>query len=1061
LVVAACRTCGEPNADTARFCHACGGALDGAHLAAPREVRKTVTILFADVAGSTALGERLDPETLRSVMSRYFEEMRAVLEHHSGTVEKFIGDAVMAVFGVPVAHEDDALRAVRAADEMRERLAVLNRELERRHGVRLEMRIGVNTGEVVAGDPAAGQALVTGDAVNLAKRLEQAAPAGTILLGKSTYPLVKDAIKAGPLESFPVKGKSAPVEPFRLDAIDRTAAGVARRLDRPLVGREAELAALEIALRRTEAAGECRLFTVLGSPGVGKSRLIAEFVERAAGATVLTGRCLPYGHGITFWPLREVVRTLGGKAGIEAAVAGAEDAELIVKGVLGAVGESEPSGTPAGAELGWAFRRLLETLAHERPLILVLEDIHSAAPTFLDLIEYLHGWSRGPILIVCLARAELLERHASWGAPRPEADSLALTPLSSEESDALLGALPDAGRTTAEVRREIAEAAEGNPLFLEQMAAMLAEEGATAARPVPPSIQALLAERLDQLTAEERRAIERAAVIGREFWASAVVDLSPPGAETAVMPALLALVRKQLIHPDVSAFAREDAFRFEHQLIRDAAYETIAKRLRAELHERFAAWLETRTPEGGIELDEIIGYHLEQAHDYLDEIESGERAAHLGAAAAARLSSAGRRALARGDPPAAVSLLDRAVSLLDDEAALEFLPDLGRALYTAGELRRADELLGRAARDAAARGDEIAEASALIERAEVRMHAHAEVGEIEAAAERAIQIFERHGDNRGLARAWWLIGTRDFVRGRLEAADRALQDAVVYARAAGDGREERRSLVRLTTCLVLGPAPVCDALSRCSSFHDRLAGDRGLQAMAQAATAELVAMQGDFAEARRRYTDSKEVLLDVGNKVYAAGVALYAGPIELLAGDAHAALAELRPAYELLEEIGETGTRSSVAALLARAAHAAGETEEAARLAELSASISSPHDVLTQVIATGTKAKVLADLGRQEEAEELAVTATAMARRGDFLVIRGDALLDLAYVIRAPDAREQRLAATAEAEVLYERKGNRPSLARARALVEREREGLDSPPPVLPNSRYRDPREVR
>jgi class 3 adenylate cyclase/tetratricopeptide (TPR) repeat protein len=1063
LVVAACRTCGESNAETARFCHACGGALDGAELAAPREVRKTVTVLFADVAGSTALGEQLDPEALRGVMSRYFDEMRGVLEHHGGTVEKFIGDAVMAVFGAPVAHEDDALRAVRAADEMQERLGDLNRDFESRHGIQLEMRIGVNTGEVVAGDPAAGQAIVTGDSVNLAKRLEQAAPPGGILIGKTTYPLVKDAIRAGPLESFPVKGKSAPVAPFRLEAIDRDAVGVARRLDRPLVGREAELAALEVALRRTEATGECRLFTILGPPGIGKSRLIAEFVERAAERTaVLTGRCLPYGHGITFWPLREIVRALGGKSGLEVAVAGAEDADLIVQGVLGAVGESEPSSGTVGAELGWAFRRVLETLAQNRPVVLVLEDIHSAAPTFLDLIEYLHGWSRGPILIVCLARTELLERHASWVAPRPEADSLALAPLSSEDAAALLAGLPDSVQATAETRRAIAEAAEGNPLFLEQMAAMLAEEGPSSARPVPPSIQALLAERLDQLTAEERAAIERAAVIGREFWAGAVADLSPAGAaEETVRPALMALVRKKLIDPDVSAFAREDAFRFQHQLIRDAAYETISKRLRAELHERFAAWLEGRTAEGGVELDEIIGYHLEQAHHYLNEIESGERAAHLGAAAGARLSSAGRRALARGDPPAAVSLLQRAVALLDEKAALEFLSDLGRALYTAGQLKEADDLLERAARKAAARGDEIAEASALIERAEVRMHAHAEVGEIDAAAERAIAIFKRHGDNRGLARAWWLMGTRDFVRGQFAAADQALQDAVAYARAAGDGREERRSLVRLTTCLVLGPTPVRDALSRCSSLHDRLASDRGLQAMAQAATAELVAMQGDFAEARRRYSDSKEVLLDVGNKVYAAGVALYAGPIELLSGDAHAALAELRAAYELLEEIGETGTRSSVAAVLARAAHAASDFEEAVRFADLSASISSPHDVLTLVIATGTKAKALADLGRQEEAEELATTARALADTGDFLVIRGDALLDFAYVFRSADAKAQRLAAAEEAAALYERKGNEPSLARARAVIEREEEELDSSPQVLRNSIYRDSREVR
>jgi class 3 adenylate cyclase/tetratricopeptide (TPR) repeat protein len=1051
LVVAACRSCGEPNAENARFCHACGGSLEGAALAAQREVRKTVTILFADVAGSTALGERFDPEALRSVMSRYFEEMRTVLEHHGGTVEKFIGDAVMAVFGVPVAHEDDALRAVRAADQMQSRLGELNVELGRQYGVTLEMRIGVNTGEVVAGDPGAGQALVTGDAVNLAKRLEQAAPNGSILIGKATYPLVKDAVRAGPLESFSVKGKAKPVSPLRLDAVDPSAAGVARTLERRFVGRVEELAALQIAFQRVKAEQSCRLFTILGPAGIGKSRLVAECCA-GAGATVLQGRCLPYGEGITLWPFREIVRALGGAGGVAKILEGTDDGEVVAKRVMAAVGAT--SGAGDAEDTPWAFRRLLETIARERPVIVVLEDIHWAAPPLLDLVEYLLGWLRGPVLLVCPARQDLVELRPGWLNPRPNADTLVLEPLAPDEAEALLDELP----VDAEARARIAAVAEGNPLFLEQMAAMLAEDGEDpGVVAIPPSIQALLAARLDQLDRSERNVIELAAVIGREFSRAAVTALAPPDLEASLAGALMGLVRKQLLAPETGA-AQDDGFRFGHVLIRDAAYEAVPRTVRAELHERLADWLQVERSAA----EEIIGYHLEQA--YLARSGLGRpdrRSEALARRAGSVLASAGRRALARGDPPAAVSLLDRAVALLGDEAALEFLPDLGRALYTAGELREADELLSRAADVAAARDDETVEAAALIERAEVRMHAHAEVGEIEAVAARAITIFERQSDNRGLARAWWLIGTRDFVRGELAAADRALQDAVVYARAAGDGRDERRALVRRTTCLVLGPTPVGEALSQCAELHSRLASDRGLQAMAQAATAELLAMQGDFAEARRRYAESKEVLLDVGNKVYAAGVALYAGPIELLAGDADAAIAELRPAYELLEAIAETGTRSSVAAVLARASHAANNVEETVRFAELSLSISSPDDVLTQVIATGAKARALTDLGRQEDAEQLARTATSLASTGDFLVIRGDALLDLAYVLGSSDASEQRSAAVAEAAALYERKGNEPSLARARSQLEHAQRELDSSPQVPRNSRNRDPREVR
>src|SRR5438093_2987465 len=412
-----------------------------AHRAEPL-IRKTVTVLFCDVTGFTSLGERMDPETMRRVMIRYFDEVRTVLERHGGTVEKFIGDAVMAVFGVPVVHEDDALRAVRAADEMRRALTRLNNDLDERFGVRLEMRIGINTGEVVVGDPTAEHLIATGDAVNVAARLQQAAQPGEILLGRETHRLVADRIRAGPLETFPLKGKSEPVPSWRLDEVRAGAELIFRRLDSPLVGRERERDFLRGAYRTVIEDQSCRLVTVLGVAGVGKTRLAQEVAARSFGATVAQGRCLSYGEGITFFPVAEVVRSLAGVAADDdEPVVKARIAQLLPPGDESAVVTERlvsllaADGAARAEEVFWAVRKLLEVVARFRPLVLVLEDLHWAEPTLLDLVEYLVGWSRGaPMLVLALARPELLELRPGWPGER-----LTLEPLDSEDIRALLG----------------------------------------------------------------------------------------------------------------------------------------------------------------------------------------------------------------------------------------------------------------------------------------------------------------------------------------------------------------------------------------------------------------------------------------------------------------------------------------------------------------------------------------------------------------------------------------------------------------------------------------------
>ena len=648
-----CSNCGQENPEGFKFCGACGADLTPE--SAAREVRKTVTVLFCDVTGSTALGEQLDPESLRRTMSRYFEEIRSIVERHGGSVEKFIGDAVMAVFGIPRAHEDDAHRAVRAAVEIGERVAVLGDEL----AVTLSFRTGVNTGEVVTGE---GETLVTGDAVNVAARLEQAAPTGHVLIGATTLALVRDAVVVDELEPLELKGKREPVAAYRLVSVDSSAEAVKRRLDAPLVGRERELARLAGDFEHSVAERACHLFTLLGPAGVGKSRLVTEFIANAGGAAdVLRARCLHYGDDITYWPLVEILLA------VEA------DPESVI------------GGSPVETQL--AFRKLLESRAAGRPQVVVIEDIQWAEELFLDLIEHVADLSRdSPIFLLCIARQELLELRPGWGGGKLNATTILLEPLSAGESEALLDELAEGSEIELDVRRRIVAAADGNPLFLEEMLAMAAEDSGRELV-VPPTIQALLQARLDRLGRDERDVIGRGSVEGEVFHRAAVETLATEASRTAVPQHLQTLVRKDVIRPEQPIFGDDDAYRFRHLLIRDAAYDSLPKETRADLHERFAAWL---AEHGGlVELDEIVGYHVEQAYRNREALDASDsRLPDLGRRAAKHLSQAARGALAHGDLGAAHGLYTRAAAFLPvgDESRLEILRELLWPLSEAGKV---------------------------------------------------------------------------------------------------------------------------------------------------------------------------------------------------------------------------------------------------------------------------------------------------------------------------------------------------------------------------------------
>jgi predicted ATPase/class 3 adenylate cyclase len=995
--------------------------------------RRTVTVLFADVADSTPLGERLDPESLRRVMSRWFEQMSAVLERHGGTVEKFIGDAVMAVFGIPELHEDDALRAVRAATELRQALSTLNDELERDRGVHIGIRVGVNTGEVVAGDGTGGQMLATGDAVNVAKRLEEAARTGEILIGEPTRRLVENAVVLEPRDELELKGKSDRHAAWNVLAVIEGASAYARRLDAPLVGRQLELQTLRSAYADVVSSRTCRLVTVIGAAGMGKSRLAAELTATIQGeATTLTGRCLPYGDGITFWPLVTIVDALGSDDGVRDLLSECEDGPLVAARVLGVVGSSATD-APAG-EMFWAFRRLFEEAARERPLVVVVEDIHWGEPTLLDLLEYLAGWTHdAPVLLLCLARPDLLDERPSWLAQG--GSGLTLAPLTEQESQTLLDEIASEWPLSPVARARIADAAEGNPLYLEQMAAMLGEGGSLDA--IPPTIHALIAARLDRLPADERALLERAAVAGKEFTRAAVRRLSHEGEENDMDGLLLQLARKDLL---AARPGREDAYRFRHALIRDAAYAGLPKERRAQLHERFADWAANTAAGRSGDLDEIVGYHIEQAFLYREELGPlDEDARQLAARGAEILAGAGQRALRRRDIPAAVTLLERAVALLEPESAFrrELLLDLSRAQREAGQLADADERLREAAELADSASDRLLRYRILLEAALLHAYTYPERGthELMQAADTVIPAFQELGYDPGLAQAWLLVAEAHQLRCEIRPMEEALERAAAHTAeddaSARPGLENARARAAL-----LGPLPVSEALARCDAIREHASGDRSLEAVVAAVSALLEAMRGNFDTARTLYQESHSILRDLGQTVSLAALQTWSGAVELLAADANAAEMELRAAFETLEPMGEKANLSTIAASLAAAVHLQGRDEEAERLTAMSASLASDDDFTSQITWRVTRARVLADQGVGAEAKILAQEAVELAEQTDCPNLRGDAWLSMAHAHAAGgEPAEAERAATAAREQ-FVAKGNTVMADRSAALVD-------------------------
>ncbi|HET6380906.1 MAG TPA: adenylate/guanylate cyclase domain-containing protein [candidate division Zixibacteria bacterium] len=1060
----ACPSCGEENPSKFRLCGFCGAPL--APALPPQEERKVVTVFFSDLKGSTNLGEALDPESLREVMSTYFERMTRVLHRHGATIEKFIGDAIMAVFGLPRLHEDDALRAVRAALETKVAVAELNRELQARYGVQLTVRTGVNTGEVVAGDPSAGQRLVTGDTVNVAARLEQAAPPGEILIGGLTYRLVRGAVEAEPVEPLELKGKSEPVPAYRLLAVSDATEGFERRQDGPMVGRDAEMAALSAILRRAIDERRCRTATIVADAGVGKSRLVREFTAaHAAEANVVRGRCLPYGEGITFWPLVEAAR--------EAAVIEGDDSPEVARAKLAKLtGDEEITARLASAiglsdvqypvtEIFWAARRFLEALGRERPLIVVVDDIHWAEPTFLELIGHLvQTVEDASVLLLCTSRPDLLDRQPDW-ATDADSQRLVLSPLTDDDAAKVVAGLLGEAGIAGEAQERIVLAAEGNPLFVEQLLSMMIDTGALhfadgrweptgdlADLEVPPSIHALLAARLDLLAREERAVIEPASVIGLTFAQGAVSAIAPEPVRPRVPDHLVSMTRKQLVRPnqptapgDMAApdFGTDDVtYRFQHLLIRDAAYGALLKRVRATYHEAFADWADEQNRRQGRsqEYEEILGYHLEQAYHYRAELGVvDDHARSVGARAAAKLGSAGRRAMTRGDMHAAANLLRRAAAVLPEDSAARraLLPDLGEALTELGEFEAAQRVLDGARQGAARAGDAAGEARAELAQLLLKLYAAEEEDWSEAAIDavkRAMPVFAAAEQHEGLAQAARVEALVHGSANRFADAAAAAERMVDEARTAGSARLERRGAVVYAQSALFGPTPVPDAIRRCEELLATVRGDRRSEALVRSPLALLYAMTGQFDRARTTYAEARKMLTDLGTGLLAAATSTWLAQIEILAGGLETAEAELRQDHTALSALGERFLLPTVAGFLGRVLLLRGDLDGAEAMTREAENVAAPDDADAQALWREVRAQVLARRGQHADALRLAEEAVAIRRRSDAPALLAEALADLGDVRRLAGDEAAATAAHAEAAELYRAKGDVASVRR-------------------------------
>jgi class 3 adenylate cyclase/tetratricopeptide (TPR) repeat protein len=952
--------------------------------------RKLATVLFADLVGSTELAAGQDPEVTRRRVTRFFDGVQRCIETHGGTVEKFAGDAVMAAFGIPQAHEDDAERAVRAGFGIMEHVGDLG----------LEARIGIESGEVVVDE--ADSTFATGEAVNVAARLQQAAGRNEILMGESAHRLTEGRIETeviGPLE---LRGFRKPIAAYKavctVDGLPATPA-----ISAPFVGRESELDLLENTFERTLRDRRPHVFTVYGEPGVGKSRLIREFVAGVEGSTILVGRALPYGEGITYWPLAEMVKSAAGitdddpmetaKQKLIECCGDESIAELLglASGVMEAV-----EGERGQPEIAWAAREFVDELADVQPLIMVFEDIHWAEEPLLELIDHLAQWVRErALMVICLARPELLDVRPGWGGGRVRSTAIELEPLAREESEQLAEALLADHDVASSVRARLLEKTEGNPLFVEETVRMFLEQGSEGGDRIPDSLQALIGARIDRLPAGEKVLLQRSSVIGRVFWAGAIDYLSPEydGDELEDMLDDL-LLRDFVTREQRSTITGESAYRFKHGLIREVAYGGLSKSGRAEYHTRFAEWLHQKADK---ELLEVRAYHLDHACSLYAELD-GSPPEELAKMAAKALEGAGKRALSRESNLSARKLLLRSAEL-EPTLRRRFLA--ARAAWQLGELPVVREEMGIVAEEASVEGDRGIQTRALTALSEVALSLDGELGRAKELADAALDVVEPEDqegrfsalDRRARVARW---------AGRLMEAEEYEEKALEAARAAGRKDYEARAALQLAGIHIVRmeedkAGPLIDRALELAEESGSIVA----RASAAQSKGDLLRVHGQLEQAEGWLVKALDLYREAASSSGIAWSSRQLGRVAWETGRPEKAEKLLRESIRLLAPMQERGTLCESQRLLAQLLLEKGRVDEAEKYALAARETVSAEDITSRATTRVALAQVRAAQERDEEAEALFGEAVEILRGTEHSRVLLDVLPPYAEFLRA------------------------------------------------------------
>ena len=1067
-----CSACGTPLPETHRFCAACGAPAAGWLLplapdGAPAGIRKNVVVLFADLVGSTELGEALDPEPLRQILEQYFARCAACITGQGGTVEKYIGDAVMAIFGVPAVREDDALRAVLAGSEIIAAIEDYSAALAREHGVTMRVRVGIAAGEVMVSRRTSGDLHVVGDTLNTASRLQSAAGPGEVILGPSAADLVRGQVAVEPVGPLVLKGKAEPVRAWRLVS---TVSLAERGTLVPMVNRAEEIGLLRDAYRRAADHRQASFVTILGGPGIGKSRLVEQFLPNAADATVLSASCRSTGRGWTYQPVSDLINSCGLDriADLLASRADGPRALRWLGQIAGQGSVQAGAGVGPGGveEISWAVTTLLDALAEARPLVLIWEDIQWAEPTLLDLIEDVSGWLTDvPIMTLCIGRPELIETRPRWGGGKPFGSTFELAPMSPEHTADLVAALAgDGPAATGRAKELVTAACEGNPLFAELMLGLIADGGAVGA--IPPTVQAMLEARIDQLPPSQRDLLQRAAILGREFARS---DLEALCGDRPVEPDLRHLVRRNLL----GRAERGGGMRFSQALIRDTAYAMTPKADRQRWHQLAADALSGDFPghdENGPH--DRLAYHLEAACLLRRELRpSDPELGALAERAAAALLAQGSLASLRGDLPAAAGLLSRGRDLLppNDSRHAALALRISDAHMGLMENREALDAVAVAERqcDGDPRAATACEVQRLIIGARMNLRPLTEVAADAAAI--AARLAGDPGDHLSQGRLHQLAAMLEVAGDRIGPAEESLRAAVTHARALGDRAEEDRLLAGICEVTLWGPTPARDGLALCDELRVRFADNRALLAPVALTSAGLLALTGDLAASMNWLAEARSYAEDLRLRLAAIVVRQAAGFVHAVAGQ-HLIAAEeyLAAAADLRVVVNVPGARTlevrAARELLAGGRPAAaweviadgpaadaggrpdgrgsrpgdGPGDQAGADDRRDDPSTEMSDPVTRLMAAAVRALLDSAAGRHERATLAAEHVASLIGQTDNLTLRGDVLFDCARVFRAAGDAEAGRSLATRARDEYLAKGAELPASRVRDWIAAE-----------------------